>query len=84
MDSSWLDVATGIVLIVLGAAAGAFPRLFGAYLDATAGRTAKDDADRGLRWGWEVYPVQRRILLWVVPPGLVGLGVVFLVAGLSA
>jgi len=75
------DVIFGIVLILLGALAAAFPSRFRRYLDSTAGQLAKDQADRGFRWSLEVYPVQRRLLLWLMPPLLVLIGAAFVIQG---
>jgi hypothetical protein len=78
-----LDFATGIVLIGLGLLTALFRGRFESYLDKTAGKAARDLADHGLTWSWDVYPTSRRLLTWITPPVLVLIGAVFVALGLT-
>ena len=78
-----LDLATGVLLIVLGLLTAIFRLRFEAYLDRSAGKAARDFADHGFSWPLAVYPTQRRLLSYTVPPFLVVLGTAFLYLGVT-
>ena len=83
-SESFIELAIGSVLIVLGIVLLAFPRMTTRLMDASAGRTAERWARAGFDFGLRHYYGWQRSLLRVgLPLVFILTGVAFVVGGLS-